>query len=502
LIISACPPMAWCGFKRDNAGTGRAQATALFSGVSSLVPLWSYSLSASTGVYSGPMVMDVDGDGIPNIVVGDNVGDLRCFNGPDGVINWSYRASSGIYSTPAAGEMDGDPSSLEVAFVSSNATLYVLSGSDGHLLWSASLGGYTYNGSPRLADMDGDGLLDVIVSTSSGTFVRRGYDGSTIWSSSQGVAIGSVPAVADINRDGYPDVIVADDDSYWLKALNGLDGSLLWSVSIYNSDISSPIVEDIDGDGHYDIIVSSDREIYRVNEDGTLRWSSLTYINLSYDAHESPVSGWDIDGDGVRDIFQSGYFGDTTLMAISGADGSIIWLTTSLTETHGSAPITVGDFDASNPGYEILYNDHDGVLTVIDAATGSSLWSYTYGGGPYGSGYSVLADVNGDTCVDFILRGEDDSPILAVFTSSVYGSCRLSWDDPDGVVETPSGMETPSVEVVGRTLILRGEGRYEILSASGRLLSSGALEGERAVSLGTGAYFVKIGEKVRKVIVR
>ena len=494
-----CPGAAWCGFKRDLSGNGRSPVTATFSGASSLVSLWSVSLSGATGIYSGPAVRDVTGDGIPDIVVGDDDGHVKCFNGPDGTVHWNRTLGSYVYSTPAIADLDGDPSTMEVA-VLVGSTLYVLNGSDGSTVWNRSLSGYSYNGSPRITDLNADGYVDVVVATSSGVYAFRGNDGTPVWSSSDAVAISTVPAIADVNHDGYPDVIVSDDSYSRLVALSGLDGSALWTVYISSSYPNSPAVEDIDGDGAYDIVVATEDYMYRVDEDGTVLWNRYIGMYFSSDAHESPVIGWDINGDGVKDVFQSGYSTSPALKAISGSDGSTIWNNYSLVETHGAAPITVGEFEMSNPGYEILYNDHYGVLNVIDAASGSVLWTYTYGSGPFGSGYSVLADVNGDTCVDFVLRGEYDSPVMSVFTSSVYGTCRAGWDDPTTVGENS---ERYALSVSGHRgyLLISGKGRYEIFNSTGRLVKKGTLKESKVVRLPAGTYVVGTGKRKFKVVV-
>ncbi len=500
VVGQACPSSAWCGFKRDNSGNGRALVTALFSGVSSLTPLWQTGLSAATGIYSGPSVIDVTGDGIPDIVVGDDDGTLRCFNGPDGTVLWSISVSNSIYSTPAVGDLDGNPATMEVVFTY-GSNVRAVRGADGSTLWTSSCSGYTYNGSPRIVDLNGDGLQDVVVSTSSYVCAFNGSDGSLLWSTGSGRGRSTVPAVGDLNHDGFPDVVAYSDQTNDVVALSGPTGSVIWSYHLSGYYPSSPVVEDLDGDGHYDVVVSNEERMARLGEDGSLIWSRNISMDFSSDAHESPVVGWDIDGDGVKDIFQSAYSGSSTkLKAISGSDGSQIWANSSLVETHGSAPITVGEFETSNPGYEILYNDHSGRLNVIDARSGTLLWYHTYGSGPFGSGYSVLADVNGDTCIDFVLRGEADSPKLAVYTSSIYGTCRTSYDDPTAVSEAVrNGVE---FNLKGRVLNLKGRGRFSVLTADGRIVAGGQIDGYRNVPLKPGTYILKYGGKTAKVVVR
>ena len=118
-VISQLPaPMEWAGLKRDMYGRGRAFATARFSGPSSVVLVWGTSLSAATGIYSGPAVRDVTGDGTPDVCVGDNTGTLRCFNGPDGTLHWSYSTGGAIYSTPVLDDISSFNPGMEVAFTS------------------------------------------------------------------------------------------------------------------------------------------------------------------------------------------------------------------------------------------------------------------------------------------------------------------------------------------------------------------------------------------------
>ena len=63
--------------------------------------------------------------------------------------------------------------------------------------------------SPALADVEGNGQLDVVEGTEAGTiYVLNGTNGATIWSAAtSGQIIGS-PVTADLTGDGYQDVIV------------------------------------------------------------------------------------------------------------------------------------------------------------------------------------------------------------------------------------------------------------------------------------------------------
>ncbi|MEO0169518.1 MAG: FG-GAP-like repeat-containing protein [candidate division WOR-3 bacterium] len=498
VIFAQMPPAQyWGGLKRDILGRGRAMATARFSGPSSVVVAWFRSLSATTGIYSGPSVLDITNDGVPDVVVGDDGGTLWCFNGPDGTIRWTYTTSGSIYSTPALDEIDGDPN-MEVAFTSYDGYLYVLEGTNGTIIWSQYVG-YAYNGSPRVYDINLDGQKEVVVATGNGTYAFRGSDGMTRWVNTTVVSDAAV-AVGDVDNDGQIEVIVADN-SGTVYALRGTDGGIKWSVSTGYSYGSAPAVEDVDGDGIMEIFVNFyNNYTCRINGTGSLAWCVSGYSELSFDGRESVVIGPDINGNGTRDIFTADYWWN--FAAIDGGTGAVIWAITTAYEVHSHAPITVGDFDMTNPGYEVLFANHDGYLDVYSASNGARLWSYSYGGpvsGCCASGYSVIADVDGDTCVELIIRGEMDAPNLYVFRSNNVGTCDiLGYDDPIAVKEETEGIIR--VEAVKGGIRVLGEGFVKVYNASG--IKVAEIKGKGFVGLKRGVYIVEYGGKREKVIVR
>jgi outer membrane protein assembly factor BamB len=479
-------------------GRGRAFATARFSGPSSVVLVWGTTLSAATGIYSGPAVRDITGDGTPDICVGDNNGVLRCFNGPDGTVHWSYSTGGAIYSTPVLEDISSLNSGMEVAFTSNNGNLYVLRGTNGTLLWSASVG-YARNGSPRVYDINGIPGNEVVVATQSGTYALNGNTGAVVWSNTSVVSDAAV-AIADVDNDGEIEVIVANNSGS-VYALRGTNGSVKWVVSTGYSYGSAPAVEDVDGDGIKEIFVNFySNYTCRINGTGSLAWCVNGYSQLSSDGRESVVIGPDINGNGTKDIFTADY--GNRLAAIDGGTGSVIWSRTVTYKAHSHAPITVGDFDMTNPGYEILFANHDGYLDVYSASNGNFLWNFSYGGpvgGCCASGYALIVDVNGDTCVELVVRGEYSVPNLRVYRSNNVGSCSvLSYDDPVAVREEEG--KGGVLDVVKGGIMFYGKGKVEIYAVDGTKV--GGVSKPGLVRLKNGVYIVKYGNKTEKVLIR
>jgi outer membrane protein assembly factor BamB len=387
---------------------------------------------------------------------------------------------------------------MEVAFTSYNGYLYVLRGTNGTLLWSAYVG-QAYNGSPRVYDINGIPGNEVVVATRSGTYALNGNNGTVVWSNTSVVSDAAV-AIADVDNDGEIEVIVADNSGR-VYALRGTDGSVKWEVVTGYGYGSAPAVEDVDGDGIMEIFVNfGSNYTCRINGTGSLAWCVYGYSDLSDNGRESVVIGPDINGNGTKDIFTADYWG-YKLAAIDGGTGSVIWSRTTTYNVHSHAPITVGDFDMTNPGYEILVANHDGYLDVYSASNGNFLWNFSFGGpvgGCCASGYALIVDVDGDTCVELVVRGESSVPNLRVYRSSNVGSCYLSYDDPVAVGEEEGKGRV--FDVVRGGIMFYGKGKVEIYSVDGTKVGEVSKPG--LIRLKNGVYIVKYGNKTEKVLIK
>lgn len=198
-------------------------------------------------------------------------------------------------------------------------------------------------GSPVLAHINGDNQLDVVAVTNKGYVVAIRHDGVVLWqkdiASSFGMAPGtheihSSPAVADIDSDGFPEIVVGagtlqhnvctqggvivlnhngDVEAGWPKLASD---EYVPPEGCADTIISSPALGDMDNDGDMEIVVSGfDKRVYAWHHDGTLlsgfppdsfhalrfpHWPNL-YGQLADDVWSSPSLA-DIDGDGYLDI--------------------------------------------------------------------------------------------------------------------------------------------------------------------------------------------------------
>lgn len=145
--------------------------------------------------------------------------------------------------------------------------------------------GTSIRSSPAVADLDGDGFLELVVGTDNGFVVAINHDATFLWQFDVGATVESSPAIVDIDLDGLPDVVVGADN-YKVYAFRGTDGCLFtfdptlqrlgcplfpnfgWPVTTGDVVRASPIITDLNGDGDPDIVVGSfDGKLYGIYRD-------------------------------------------------------------------------------------------------------------------------------------------------------------------------------------------------------------------------------------------
>ena len=183
-------------------------------------------------------------------------------------------------------------------------------------LWTYQTSGSVFS-SPAVADLNNDGLLEIVVGSFDNYVYCLNATGGLLWRYQAGGYIFSSPAIADLNNDGLLEVVVGSDDGY-VYCLNAT-GGLLWRYQTSRrwAD-SSPAVADVDGDGWLEVVVGSDTGcVYCLDWGDVLPpmvevWSptnttwypnSTLWLNFTI-SDEEWVRGYAIYVDGVRETYQ------------------------------------------------------------------------------------------------------------------------------------------------------------------------------------------------------
>jgi hypothetical protein len=269
-------------------------------------------------------------------------------------------------------------------------------------------GGYTW--SVAVADLRGDGKLDVIVANdnSDNVGVLLGNGDGTFQPVATYGSGGSVPwsvAVADVNGDGKPDIVVANDYSDNVGVLLGNGDGTFQPAVTYNSGGSYPpgvAIADVNGDGKPDLIVSNSQSntvgVLLGNGDGTFQPA------VTYNAGSSPY--WivvaDLNGDGKPDLVVSNYYGAVAVLSGNG-DGTFQPAVTYGTGGYPSLSVAVADVNRDGKP-DLLVADYDTgtVGVLLGNGDGTFQTVVTYGCSSAYCQSVAAADINGDGYLDLV----------------------------------------------------------------------------------------------------
>ncbi|MEA3020261.1 MAG: hypothetical protein QOI47_1785 [Actinomycetota bacterium] len=232
-------------------------------------------------VFSSPALADADGDGTDDVIIGadstagppvDHQGGFVRALKSNRTALWQFPLNDTVRSSPSIGDIDGD-GKPEVVFGagdffggSDSTKVFALHLADGSPVagWPQNTDGVT-NASPTLADLDGDGKLDVVIGT-FGSAHGKGNGGSVYaWhgdgspmkgfptASDGGVVLGQI-VTADLRGDGGQDLIVTT--GALITAIDGATGEHLFHLAEGDNVgfQNSAVVTDVEGDGSLDLL--------------------------------------------------------------------------------------------------------------------------------------------------------------------------------------------------------------------------------------------------------
>lgn len=332
---------------------------------------------------------------------------------------------SGIVMTDV--DLDGHPD-LVVSNANDNTVSVLVNQGDGTYPTSGAPT-YRTGASPlgiAVGDLNGDGYPDIVTANnqSGGVSVLLDQGDGTFPATATDYLTGLNPvgvAVVDVNGDGHPDVVSSCNCNAVVVLLNQGDGTFSSGGGpAYGTQHwpGAPAVGDLDGDGHSDLVVpnngSASLSVLLNRGDGTFPASG----NPTYVVGGSPYATdvGDLNGDGVPDVAVA--TNQAVVVLLGKGDGTFP-MSAMTSYAAGLRPQALAMKDVNGDGYpdlvvgDISQND---VLVLLNRGDGTfpSSGSPSYPVGAY-PGALVAGDVNGDGRPDVAVANAGDGTVSVLF---------------------------------------------------------------------------------------
>lgn len=290
-------------------------------------------------VVSAPALGDVDGDGQVDVVFTSFDQNVYLVNAATGANKpgWPRPLCDTIWSSPALFDLDGD-SRLDIIVgvdAHMDAACNTPNGGCLHALRydGTELPGFpicidqVISSSPAVGDIDGDGRPEIVVGT-GGFWPNAAHvvyafrcNGSLLpgWPVAVDGEVATAPALADLDSDGVPDVVVTDHyrigtpspPPQAVYAFKGNGTRLFRTVpkDFFGNTLSAgdPVVADVLGDANSEILVPTNGEVCVLSNTGVQLTDSNGFtppnpVSFLTEGSLPAVSATDFDADGTVEV--------------------------------------------------------------------------------------------------------------------------------------------------------------------------------------------------------
>jgi hypothetical protein len=319
--------------------------------------------------------------------------------------------------------------------------------------------GGTVVGRARVGDVNGDGRPDAIIPNNIGGTVSVLLDTTAPGSSTpsfavaQSFVVGSGPEAAtptDVNGDGLPDLVVtnsADDDFSVLLNTTSPGAS---TVSFAPQQVFEagrgprlPVLEDINGDGRPDLILANDQfdehaisVFFNTTPPGA---STASFQSRQYFEFFAPgfVLPGDVNGDGRPDLIISSQAGADEVVVLLNATSpgaSNLNLGSEADLPVGKLPNVVRAADVNGdgrPDLVVANNEGNSVSVLLNgtppgASTPSFAPQQSFAVGTTPRSLQAV-DLNGDGRVDLVVGNEGNHSLTALLNTTASGASAPSF---------------------------------------------------------------------------
>ena len=402
---------------------------------------WTDPSGGESDVISTPIVVDLDGDGKPEIVfaAGYNSARLTAIHGADCTPLWQNTTQPlQLFTQIAAADLDGDKIPEIVGITSGGLTVF---DNKGNVLGTTAASSGACSG-PAIADVDNVAPPEIVVDaavfryTKSAGLVKLFQQAATpaVW--------GNISLFADLDGDNRPEVVTG------LEVYDGVSGANKTpsALGTLGGTGAYPAIADFNGDGKPDIVNVQSAA-------GGQQVSVLDYANnkIIFGPYTVAGGGWggpptvgDYDGDGVPDfgLASTDHYYVYALKCAktpkpadcTGTDPGVLWEKDTHDQSSGGTASSTFDFNGDGVS-EVVYRD-ECWLRVYNGPDGKAVFAQTITSGTCLE-YPVIADVDNDGHADLVVPSDR--------VQESFTSCPMT---PEADTQTPWGGYTSGIFVL------------------------------------------------------
>jgi hypothetical protein len=384
---------------------------------------WPAAPNVNAQVLSTPLVVDLDGDGIPEVVFAPqaNSGPSRLVAIRSKDCSEIYNVAAGLegFSNIAAADLDGDHKPEIIGLLDNGAPggghkIAVFNGQTGALIaqsdqaYQVSGTGFDCSG-PAVADLNGDGIPEIIA---AGMVVKwQAGKLVTLWNKLvPGATWGTMSLANDMDGDGKLEVVVGT------KIFEGMTGTDITPSIMSSLTIGGyPAIGDFNKDGFPDIVyVQSQSMNEQVSVIDVHNNKFLMQPTTVPDGWGGPPTVADFDGDGFPEFGSAGphnYFvfsldclQDPKPGKCKGNTPGVLWQSATKDASSGGTASSVFDFNGDGTA-KVVYRD-ECWLRVYNGPDGKTLFARSITSGT-ALEMPVVADVNNDGHADLVVPSDN-----------------------------------------------------------------------------------------------
>ena len=363
--------------------------------------------------------------------------------------SWPFETNGFIFVSPSIADINGD-GSLEIVFGSWDGHTYCTDIA-GNQLWSTLITGEgafpaQIHSSPTLIDIDNTPASKEIIFCAGGKLVCLSNEGKILVQHQAPQQAEPAPLVADLDHDGKIEVLFRSTAA--LTCVNLLSTPLGWSVnhrwSIYdlgNSYLGAPVAADVNADGNLEVIFTAFVGPSKFSSPSVVRCVDAngefiwSYSDARYITGNTPAVA-DLDNDGSLEVVVACFSGP--LLCLNGSDGAIEWEFGPGFQSQNSPAIS----DLNNDGLlEVIYAPWtipSWKLICVDHA-GKEVWQHVFSErAEYSS--AAIADIDGDSDLEIAIGTSktDSSPPARLFLFDALGNVIANPIMPATIYSAPS----------------------------------------------------------------